>query len=107
MQSYCGEEFSFILKDEDQIKLDMDDDYIYDRKSSSSFSSFFHHGKDKICETKFEAWYSYYSNFMIYFDQLNLDCDDGHLEFYSGQSGHSRVNGQRSFKWNFKYIRLN
>ncbi|XP_060580226.1 uncharacterized protein LOC132737014 [Ruditapes philippinarum] len=89
MEFYCDEEFSFILKDEQQIELKMDDNYIYDRRNSIYSTR----RTDKVCETKFEAWYSYYSYFMIYFDDLDLDCSDGHLEFYSGESGQSRVNG--------------
>jgi hypothetical protein len=94
MEFYCDEEFSFILKDEQQIELKMDDNYIYDRRNSIYSTR----RTDKVCETKFEAWYSYYSYFMIYFDDLDLDCSDGHLEFYSGESGQSRVNGKRKCK---------
>ncbi|XP_045162986.2 uncharacterized protein LOC123527533 [Mercenaria mercenaria] len=79
MENYCGKEFTFILKDEYQIKLELDDDYIYQRRGS--------------CETRFEAWYSTYSKLMFYFEDLDLDCDKGHLEFYTEKSGDIRVPG--------------
>ncbi|XP_053378464.1 uncharacterized protein LOC123526431 [Mercenaria mercenaria] len=87
MENYCGEKFSFILNDEYQIKLELDDMYIYDNADDYTYQ------RRGYCETKFEAWYSNYSNLMFYFEDLDLDCDKGHLEFYTDDSGYIRVPG--------------
>ncbi|XP_045168991.1 uncharacterized protein LOC123531802 [Mercenaria mercenaria] len=87
MENYCGKEFSFILKDEYQIKLELNDMYIYDNTDDYTYP------RRGYCETKFEAWYSTYSNLMFYFEDLDLDCDKGHLEFYTDDSGYIRVPG--------------
>ncbi|XP_045192758.2 uncharacterized protein LOC123549046 [Mercenaria mercenaria] len=89
MENYCGEEFSFILKDEYQIKFDLDDMYIYDNADDYTY-------RRGYCETKFEAWYTTYSKLMFYFEDLDLDCDKGHLEFYTDDSGYIRVPGLES-----------
>ncbi|XP_045193352.2 uncharacterized protein LOC123549381 [Mercenaria mercenaria] len=86
MQYYCDEEFSFITKGVHQIQLKLDDNFI---RQKGSF--FFGRGED--CETRFEAWYTVYPKFMFYFEHIDLDCDDGHLEFFIGKSGKTRVSG--------------
>ncbi|XP_053389131.1 uncharacterized protein LOC128552140 [Mercenaria mercenaria] len=81
MEDYCGKELSMILESTYQLKLELSDKHIYDREWSSS------------CETTVEAWNTPYRKLMFYFDDLDLDCDDGHLEFFVGQRSKTRMTG--------------
>ncbi|XP_053379436.1 uncharacterized protein LOC128548493 [Mercenaria mercenaria] len=87
MERYCNQEFSFITKSKDQIKLELADNLIYD--SIGDYTS----NRKRYCQTTFEAWYTRYPKFMFYFEDLDLDCDKGHLEFYIGQNTGIRVSG--------------
>lgn len=83
MESYCNKEISMTS----QADLELDDEHIYDRRW------FFSNRKKSECETKVRAWYSPYNKIMFYFENLDLRCDEGHLEFHVGQSGYMRVPG--------------
>lgn len=85
MENYCEKTFSFIWNSENQIQLELNDDGIYNA------SPYIH-----TCESTFEAWYTTYPKLMFYFEHLNLDCDEGHLEFFREESGQRRVSGLES-----------
>lgn len=34
------------------------------------------------CEIKIETWYNTYRKLMIYFEDFDLDCSNGHVEFF-------------------------
>ncbi|XP_060595588.1 uncharacterized protein LOC132749723 [Ruditapes philippinarum] len=87
MQNFCNDELSFIWETIYQAKLDLSDDNIYDTKSD-----IYPYDRLGFCEMSLEAWITRYPKFMFYFDYLNLDCDDGHLEFYIGESNTGYAN---------------
>ena len=92
MENYCSSELSFIWETIYQAKLELSDNFIYDRKSS-----YYPYQRLGYCEITLEAWITRYPKFMFYFDDLDLDCDKGHLEFYtgsySGTGNNTRVSG--------------
>ncbi|XP_053378599.1 uncharacterized protein LOC123527534 [Mercenaria mercenaria] len=88
MENYCNDEFSFIWKTEYQVRLKLNDNNIYEKKES-----YYPYNRPRYCETTFEAWITRYPKFMFYFEELDLDCDKGHLEFYIGKSTDTRLPG--------------
>ncbi|XP_045161510.2 uncharacterized protein LOC123526432 isoform X2 [Mercenaria mercenaria] len=83
---YCNSKLSMVSEKVFQVKVELNDDNIYDRRRSS------YHGSGS-CELKIEAWYNTYHKLMFYFENLNLDCSEGHLEFFVVQNTDSRVTG--------------
>lgn len=77
MENYCGEELSMIISSVHQFKLELNDRSLFE---------------DGPCETHIEAWFSY-PKIMFYFDELDLDCNDGYLQFFSGRNYSTRVEG--------------
>ncbi|KAL4235028.1 hypothetical protein ACF0H5_006666 [Mactra antiquata] len=73
MFDMCDQELSMIISSVYQLELTLN-------------------GYAEPCETQIEAWYMY-PNLMFYFEEMDLDCEDGHLEFYTGRQGTTRVRG--------------
>lgn len=77
MENYCGNEISMILSS------------VYHLRFKLTQGSLLSTSK---CRTEIEAWYSW-PKLMLYFENLDIDCDEGHLEFYEGSSSSRRVEG--------------
>ena len=88
MEDYCYKELSFILQSVYQAKLKLTDNNLIDKADSS-----YPYEKLGYCETTVEAWLTYFPKLMFYFEDLDLDCDKGHLEFYTGEKSNLRVEG--------------
>ncbi|XP_053390042.1 uncharacterized protein LOC128552973 [Mercenaria mercenaria] len=88
MENYCNDEFSFLWKSEYQVRLELNAYKIYETKGDN-----YPYDKVGYCVTTFEAWLTRYPKFMFYFEDLNLDCNKGHLEFYIGDFSDTRVKG--------------
>lgn len=85
MNVYCRRSLSLHQKSEDQIKLVLDDDGVYKKDIFN---------RTLACETDIETLYEIYPKLMFYFEDLNLDCDNGYLRFYEGISGEMLVRGR-------------
>mgnify|MGYP000448179093 CR=1 FL=1 len=75
MEEYCGEMYSMIIEDSLQFKLTLDD-----------------YGSAEDCELLIESWYTW-PKLMLYFEDVNLDCEHGFLTLYDGVTGTQRVPG--------------
>jgi hypothetical protein len=81
MNDYCNSKLNMASEKIDQLKLVLDNDNIYNNNRGWS------------CEIKIETWYNSYNKIMFYFEHLNLDCREGHLEFYVLQNKDTHVKG--------------
>ena len=94
MEHYCNGVISFEMKQVYQARLFLNDIYLYDKKSR--YSPYERYG---YCETTIEGWLTKFPKFMFYFENINLDCDDGHLELYSNSSSNAHVKGNGSLSF--------
>jgi hypothetical protein len=81
-------ELSFILHSLYQTKLQLTDDYLFEKPNTR-----YPYETVGYCETNVEAWITIFSKLMFYFEDLNIDCDKGHLEFYDDENSNIRVQG--------------
>ena len=94
MEQYCNDEISFLWQTIYQARLLLNDNHLYDKKSNN-----YPYVRYGYCETTLEAWLTRFPKFMFYFENINLDCDDGHLEFYSDSSSNEHVKGNDSLSF--------
>lgn len=84
MENYCGKQLSMEHLPTYQMELELNVDEWFWLKN----------GGMHTCEITLAAWNSIYPKIMIHFDDLNLDCKKGHLEFYDGPTNKTRVTGK-------------
>lgn len=85
MEQHCGDMLSMILEDSLQLVLTLDD-YGSNQQVQTS----------RQCEILIESWYTW-PKLMIYFNKLDLDCNDGYVSLYEGVSGVDPVKGILKF----------
>ncbi|XP_060580228.1 uncharacterized protein LOC132737015 isoform X2 [Ruditapes philippinarum] len=88
MEDYCGRQLSMSLKATYQLELELTDNNIY-----TNIYPWTNPKQQRSCEITVLAWYGTYPKLMFYFDDLDLDCKNGHLELYVGQTSETRVPG--------------
>jgi hypothetical protein len=88
MEDYCSNEISFIAYTVYQTKLHLTDNNLFEKRNPN-------HPYDRLgyCETTVKGWYTSFNKLMFYFEDINLDCDKGHLEFYAGERSFARIEG--------------
>lgn len=82
MEEYCGEMISMIIEDSLQLKLTLDD-----YGGSAGVSG------PRECEVVLESWYTW-PKLMVYFEDLNIDCDIGYFSVYDGLTGTQKLSGK-------------
>ncbi|XP_060600497.1 uncharacterized protein LOC132753943 [Ruditapes philippinarum] len=88
MEDYCSNEISFIAYTVYQTQLQLTDNNLFEKRNPN-------HPYDRLgyCETTVKGWYTSFNKLMFYFEDINLDCDKGHLEFYAGERSYARIEG--------------
>ncbi|XP_060553006.1 uncharacterized protein LOC132714219 isoform X2 [Ruditapes philippinarum] len=86
MEDYCSNEISFIAYTVYQTQLQLTDNNLFEKRNPN-------HPYDRLgyCETTVKGWYTSFNKLMFYFEDINLDCDKGHLEFYAGERSFARI----------------
>ncbi|XP_045193344.2 uncharacterized protein LOC123549377 isoform X2 [Mercenaria mercenaria] len=82
MEDECGTTINMILDSVYQIRLQLDDNYLDTLQSAGSAT----------CQTNVEPWYTW-PNLMFYFEDLDLDCRLGYLQFFQSTTNATRVKG--------------
>ncbi|XP_060600493.1 uncharacterized protein LOC132753942 isoform X2 [Ruditapes philippinarum] len=112
MEDFCNQELRLPLQWIYQTKLQLTDDDLFEKPDSD-----YPYNRLGYCETIIETWYYSFTRLMFYFEDLDLDCDKGHLEFYVGENSDDRIKGLEDdicgkskpagvFKVNSRYIRI-
>ncbi|XP_060586295.1 uncharacterized protein LOC132742032 [Ruditapes philippinarum] len=82
MEEHCDTMIHMIMDSVYQIRLQLDDIYIQSRQSA----------RPATCQTEIEPWYTW-PNLMFYFEDLDLDCEFGYLQFFQVTTNSTRVKG--------------
>ena len=90
MEDHCEDEISMILDSVYQGQLTINVQPEFKKKS---LYSFIYNKPLNSCKTNLESWY-HFDKLMFYFDSLDLDCEDGYLEFYDGPYTSERISGR-------------
>ncbi|XP_060600495.1 uncharacterized protein LOC132753942 isoform X3 [Ruditapes philippinarum] len=88
MEDFCNQELRLPLQWIYQTKLQLTDDDLFEKPDSD-----YPYNRLGYCETIIETWYYSFTRLMFYFEDLDLDCDKGHLEFYVGENSDDRIKG--------------
>lgn len=84
MEEHCGTEINMILDSVYQLKLQLDDVYVFENTITSL--------NTRSCQTMVEPWYTW-PHLMFYFEKLDLDCSLGYLQFFQSKDNETRVQG--------------
>lgn len=84
MEEHCGTEINMILDSVYQLKLQLDDVYVFDKTITSPNTA--------SCQTIVESWYTW-PHLMFYFENLDLDCSLGYLQFFQSKDNETRLQG--------------
>jgi hypothetical protein len=92
MEDFCNQELRLPLQWIYQTKLQLTDDDLFEKPDSD-----YPYNRLGYCETIIETWYYSFTRLMFYFEDLDLDCDKGHLEFYVGEYSDDRIKGKNVY----------
>lgn len=87
MNRYCTSELSLEKNHLHQLRLEFNDEGIY----GTSLSVFAPPG---VCEATIEGRYASFPKLMFYFEYLDLECENGYLQFFDGLNGTTKVPGR-------------
>ena len=90
MEDYCYGDLRFDSESIYQAKVQLTDNNLIEKTNIYNPNQVIGY-----CETNIVSSHFYYPKLMFYFEELDLDCDKGHLEFYDEEFSDSRVEGNK------------